>query len=51
LLRQTSRACKIDAELARLVKTAGGKMEPTLMEWLQRRTQVLRKLQHKSSDL
>jgi hypothetical protein len=33
------------------VKTATGKMEPALMEWVQRRTQVLRKLSNKSSDL
>ena len=46
-----SRPRQIDTELERLVQLSVLSMDSSLMEWVQRRTQVLRKLQPKSSDL
>jgi hypothetical protein len=50
-VHHSSRALQINAELKRLVELASGKMEPALMEWVQRRSQVLRKLGKTSADL
>ena len=49
--RPASHALQIDAELKRLVELAAGKMDAALMEWMQRRAQVLRKIVQKPSDL